>query len=205
MEQQTEMVTTDDQKAEIATTTEDKDAEIVRLRAALKKVNSESATHRFKAKELDELKAKIEAEKLSESERYQQKIEEQNQLLIKNQERVIRSEIKSMATTLGIIDPAVAAKLIDWADIEYDENTGDPTNVEDLLKELLKDKPYLAGKVQSQSRVTSTNPSRSSVEGSDIDTLVKKASQGKLSDEQYAALSPAVKQRLIQAITKKSW
>lgn len=58
------------------------------------------------------------------------------------QERVVRYEVEAQAHRLGIIDPEAAAKLLDWAELEY-EDDGTPKNAEELLKKLVKNKPYL--------------------------------------------------------------
>src|SRR5258708_3622662 len=55
---------------------DDASEEIDRLETALKKANSESASHRHKANELDKLKAEIEASKLTETERWQKQATE---------------------------------------------------------------------------------------------------------------------------------
>ena len=56
----------------------------------------------------------------------------------------LQSEIVSESARLGIVDADAAYKLLDKTAIEYDE-AGKPRNVEALLRELLKSKPYLAG------------------------------------------------------------
>lgn len=186
-------------------TLEELQAELERTKSALKKANSESANHRHKAKELDDLKSKIEQEKLSETERLQAKLAEKEQLIIKHQERVIRSEMKTAAVSLGIINPATATKLIDWSEIEYDDN-GDPTNVEDLLKKLIKDEPYLVGKQQtSTSRTSVTNPPRSASGSSDIEELLDRLQQGKLKDTEYAALPLNVRNKLAAMMSTRKY
>ena len=55
----------------------------------------------------------------------------------------LQSEIVSESARLGIVDADAAYKLLDKTAIEYDE-AGKPRNVEALLRELLKSKPYLA-------------------------------------------------------------
>ena len=73
-------------------------------------------------------------------------------------ERIVRYEVERQAAKIGIIDPDAAAQLIDWDALEYDED-GTPKNADALLKDLLKSKPYLAGKTQA-SAGGATNPSR---------------------------------------------
>lgn len=59
------------------------------------------------------------------------------------QERIVRYEVERQAAKLGIIDPEAATKLLDWAELEYDED-GTPKNADKLLEKLVKNKPYLA-------------------------------------------------------------
>ena len=136
--------------------------EIDNLKSALKKARSDSTKHWSKAKELDDLKAKLEADKLTETERWQKqatdlqsKYDSDTSALT---ERIVRYEVERQAAKIGIIDPDAAAQLIDWDALEYDED-GTPKNADALLKDLLKSKPYLAGKTQA-SAGGATNPSR---------------------------------------------
>ena len=59
------------------------------------------------------------------------------------QERMVRYEVAARAAALGIIHPDAAAKLLDWSELEYDDD-GTPTNADKLLEKLLKNMPYLA-------------------------------------------------------------
>jgi hypothetical protein len=61
------------------------------------------------------------------------------------------------ARELGIIDPDAAYRLLDLAEVEYDE-TGRPTNIERLLRDLVRKRPYLVG-----SSASATNPSRTTI------------------------------------------
>lgn len=101
----------------------------------LKSVRREAATYRTKLKEHDDAQ-------LSELERAQQQAKEATDALNATRARVARYEIEKAAGKLGIIDPDVAATLIASA-LELDEH-GIPTNAESLLRQLVKDKSYLA-------------------------------------------------------------
>ena len=68
------------------------------------------------------------------------------------QERVVRYEVERQAARLGIIDPDAAVRLLDWSELEMNDD-GTPTNAEKLLEKLLKNKPYLAP-TQSQQPAT---------------------------------------------------
>lgn len=48
-----------------------------------------------------------------------------------------------MAAQYNLADPDDAFRLLDKDAIEFDEDSGQPTNIEDLIKDLAKQKPYL--------------------------------------------------------------
>jgi hypothetical protein len=152
-----------------ATTTEQQQLsteEYERVKASLKRANAEAKTYRQKADELDKLKADLEASKLSEKERLEKSNSDLQKkfddLTRQHQERTVNYEVQLKAAQMGIVDPDAASKLLDHGAIEYDA-TGSPTNVDDLLKDLIKLKPYLAGKITAAPPTSggATNPSRS--------------------------------------------
>src|SRR5579875_1764872 len=57
-------------------------------------------------------------------------------------ERLVRYEVERTALSLNIVDPDAAARLIDWSELEFDED-GTPRNARKLLEQLVKAKPYL--------------------------------------------------------------
>ncbi len=57
-------------------------------------------------------------------------------------ERLIRAEIRSVATEMQFANPTVAHRLIDLAAVQTDD-AGEPQNVKALLDALAKDEPYL--------------------------------------------------------------
>jgi hypothetical protein len=59
------------------------------------------------------------------------------------QDRIVRYEIEGQASKLGIIDPEAASALMNKSLLEFNED-GTPSNAEKLLKDLIKNKPYLA-------------------------------------------------------------
>ena len=150
-----------------------------------KKLRSEARNLRNRLKEAESLKAEIaelkkfkeatETEKLSETEKQtatrlkleKQLSEAQAALTRKEtevQEQKINNDIIAKAAKVGI-NPDLAAKVLDHSEIDYDEK-GNPINVEDLLKDLLKSFPNLAAQ-QAQQRQASqstaggaTNPGR---------------------------------------------
>jgi chromosome segregation ATPase len=129
--------------------------------AYVRRLRAEAAEYRRKLRELErELKQRDE-EKMTETERMRLRLSElekeltQRELLIR--EHTLRYETMLRARELGIIDPDAAYRLLDLAEVEYDES-GRPTNIERLLRELVRKRPYLAGNSAS-----ATNPSRTTI------------------------------------------
>src|SRR5579875_3601136 len=135
---QGEMPNNSDEMSDVATpaTIEEAAKEIARLRAALKRTNAEAASHRMKAKELEEYKGKVENEQLTEKQRLEKQLSEiQNQhteLLRQHQERSVQYEVKLQAAQLGVKYPEKVSRLLDWSEIEYDDS-GNPTNISKLV------------------------------------------------------------------------
>lgn len=120
--------------------------------ADLQKLKAERDALRAQTRELDALKAKDalrEREKLSETERLAAEKADLEKKLADHETamREMRTEhaIERAATSQGARKPGIVAKLIDRSALQYDGD-GSPTNVEDLVKELLKAEPYLVGK-----------------------------------------------------------
>lgn len=133
-----------------------------------KKLRSEAASLRqrlrnaeTKAKEFDDLKAQIESEKLSEKEKLDKKLAdlqaERDAALRERQELRVSNAVSLAATRLNFNDPEDGMRYIKMADLD-----DDLSNVGDLLKQVLKERPYLAGKAgTTQTSGGATNPSRS--------------------------------------------
>jgi hypothetical protein len=111
--------------------------------------DADEAARTAQLSELDKLKKQL-ADKDSEHGAYRQAM----------QERLLHQTIATEASKLGVIDPADAAKLLDWAELEFDEN-GVPTNTAKLLAALVKSKPYLVRGTTPLSSGGPTNPPRS--------------------------------------------
>jgi hypothetical protein len=171
--------------------------EINDLKSALKKARSDSTKHWSRAKELEEFKSKFDADKLTETERWQKqatdlqsKYDSDTSALT---ERIVGYEVKLQASKLGIIDPDAASQLLNWDALEYDDD-GMPTNVEDLLKDLLKRKSYLGPKGAS-SAGGATNPSRAASNASgelSWDVITK------MTQEQYNARRAEIQQWMMR-------
>lgn len=61
----------------------------------------------------------------------------------KLKETTLKYEVQLAAARLDANDPADVLAMIDRSKIEYDKDSGDPTNISKLVEELLKAKPYL--------------------------------------------------------------
>jgi hypothetical protein len=115
--------------------------------------------------ELDQIKAG----QMSEAEKLKKAADEATQRAqaaeARLKETVTHMEIERQARKLHIVDEDAAYRLLDASKIEFDAN-GTPTNVEALLKDLVKAKPYL---VQAASS-SPTNPARTGAGASDAFT-----------------------------------
>lgn len=106
------------------------------LLGELKKARGKLATFEGEAAKRDEAKLKEEG-KLKEL------LEKKEADLKAKQERIRKAELKAAAVQHGLIDMEYVDILA--KKIEFDEND-QPTNVEDVFKELKEAKPYLFGK-----------------------------------------------------------
>jgi len=189
-------------------------AQIKRMETALKKANTEAKNYRLEATELKKFKEQVEAEKLTEQEKQEiarktleQKLAESQKLyndtVLEKQEIRVRHALQLQAAKLGV-EPDVAEKLIDRAEIEHDED-GNPTNIQTLLADLIKSKPYL---VKSNGRQASTsggatNPPRSTTSAaSTASEYIKRMEQGKLSDSEYSILPASMKHEIQAELIK---
>lgn len=128
-----------------------------------RKLRSENKSLRSRLHEF-ESKAQADADaKLSEQERLQKRLSElesdRTERETKAQERVLRYEVRIHAKDLGIVDPSDALKLLDLSEVEYDDD-GEPKNIDKLLRDLVRKKPYLAGSAVAASNAA--NPAKNS-------------------------------------------
>lgn len=77
-----------------------------------------------------------------------------NALLASQKALSTQNDVIAKAAQLGIVDPDAAYRLMDGSKLLYNDD-GTPSNTEDLLKELIRQKPYLVGSGSS-----ATNPSK---------------------------------------------
>jgi phage-related minor tail protein len=171
--------------------------ELADLRSALKKANDDAKAHRLKANELDKLKAEIEASKLSETERLQKQYDElkaQHEEYTQAQlEQNIRTSVSLEAAKLGVNPKHLdkVARFIDWEEIDVDEH-GKPTNVREVLDQLIKDMPELLSKgVPAPTSGGATNPARST---STAPQSLSWEVIGKMTPQEYTARAPEIRQ-----------
>jgi len=147
-----------------------------------KKLRSEAKNLRSRLKELDTshnelkaFKAQIDAEKLSTEEKQQlaqKQLEQQIADLQKEREIATRqtqelrvtNEVFKHGQRLNIVDLDAAVKLLDSSQIDYDDS-GLPTNIDALLKTLVKERSWLVDR-QRQTSGGATNPSREQISNS---------------------------------------
>lgn len=157
-------------------------------------LRSENAKHRTENKDLKEFKDKAEADKLTETQRLQKEAKDAADKAAATEARLketqTRRAIERAARKLNIVDEEAAYALLDKAKLEYDE-TGEATNAQALLEELVKVKTYLVGQ-SGGSTSSATNPARG-------DNRFSAEAIDKLTPQQIAALSDAEYQQVLKA------
>jgi hypothetical protein len=123
--------------------------EAKKLRSEASNLRKRLKTYEDSEKETAEAKRLAEEAQLSEIERTKKQFSdlqsEYDTFKKQMQDRIVRYEIEAQASKLGIIDPEAASALLNRSTLEYGED-GTPNNAEKLLKDLIKNKPYLAPK-----------------------------------------------------------
>lgn len=165
--------------------------------AYVKRLRAEAASYRTEAKKLAEKLKEFEDQQLSETEKAKKDAAEARERAEKAEAKArslaIRYEVMLHAAKMGCIDPEAAFALIDQASITVDEATGTPTNVEDVLKALAKNKAYLFGQKSGGSGGGSTTNPPSSAHGGKLTIEdVKKMSEAEINrrwDEVSAVLA----------------
>jgi len=149
----TQEVANEQPQAAEAATHDAQEADDERFDAAyVRRLRAEAAEYRRKQRD---------EEKMTETERMRLRLSElekeltQRELLIR--EHTLRYETMLRAREMGIVDPDAAYRLLDLAEVEYDES-GRPANIERLLRELVRKRPFLVGNSAS-----ATNPSRTTI------------------------------------------
>lgn len=110
-----------------------------------KELKADLAKWKAKAREAEAKNAEFEQAKMSEAEKVALKASEAEARSERLAATLLSKEIQLKAQALNCVDVEVAEKLIDRSKLEQDEE-GNYTNVETLLKSILETKPYLQGK-----------------------------------------------------------
>lgn len=112
----------------------------------VRQLRAEAARYRARLRELEAKVRQSEEAQLSEQERLRKRLAELERRELEwqreRQETVLRYEVQLAASRLGIVDPEAAWRLLDLAELEFDED-GRPRNLEQVLRALIKRKPYL--------------------------------------------------------------
>ena len=175
--------------------------EIARLDAARKKADKEARDRRLENNDLKKFKDTVEAEKLSEKEKLEKKaadLQAKYDTDIRTaKERTLTLEVQLQAARLNIVDPDAASKLLDRSALEYDDD-GNATNVEDLLKELVKTKPYLVPVVQQAQTKQAPTTSGGATNPSKTQTNVQTVTADNYAEmvKNYTTLSPDVQKQV---------
>jgi exonuclease VII large subunit len=125
-----------------------------------KKLRQEAHSLRQRLAAAEKKVTEHEDAKLSEQDRLQKRATELEQQVQQAQaaERTLRTRlaVERQARAMRLVDEDAAYRLLDQAAITYGED-GEPTNVPDLLKALVKARPYLA---QPEQLVATPEPTR---------------------------------------------
>lgn len=118
----------------------------------VRELREEAARNRIAARQLEEQIKQLQQEREREREQFQQTISDARREL---SELRIKSAFESACARLDIRDRAAAYALVDRSRVEFDE-AGNPTNIEQLLEEVVQERPWIRGAVT----VVAANPPR---------------------------------------------
>lgn len=156
-----------------------------------RKLRREAQELRKRLKAMDEAEqARAEAE-LSEQQKRERRLAElEQERATWEQERkavYLTSAVNALSSRLGLVDADAVTRLIDTSAVEYDE-AGHPTNVEELVRALLRSKPYLAGRPQPPVATGATEGTTSAPAPALTAAELEQARLTGMSPERYAAL-----------------
>ncbi len=135
-----------------------------RARALIAKLRDEAKAATKRIGEMEAAQKAADDAKLSDTERLTKRAAQLEAELAhertEKQDRINHYETQLAASKLGIVDPEAAVKLLDWSNLEYDED-GRPKEIDKALAALLKAKPYLAAQATpGRPPASPTNPAR---------------------------------------------
>ena len=143
-------------------------ATITKLRGLEKTNKAELKAAQARLAELEKAEKKRKEAELSDKERLEGEIQELKDAQTKAEQtatdreaqvkqRLIRAEVRIVATELGFTDPSDAYKVADLSSVEIDDE-GQVTGVKKVLEKLAKDKPYLLQAGSAANRGLGTPP-----------------------------------------------
>lgn len=111
------------------------------------KARKEAARYRTERNKLQKRVEELEGASKTEMEKAQDEAKDKGEKLDAANERIKNLQVQALAPLVGIAVEAAsdAASLLNWSKVEDPE---DPESVKKALQELVKAKPYLAGKVR---------------------------------------------------------
>jgi hypothetical protein len=152
------------------------------------KLNERAKEAETELKKLEKQKEKELQEKLKEEGKYQELLEEKEkeleQLNSSLAEYKLNNEVFSIANSLNVVDTDAVVKLLDRSKLETDKN-GDYINLEEVVKELISEKPYLA-KAGSDVRSNIGSNANATTESQSGDFVITKSElRAKLQDHNW--------------------
>lgn len=121
------------------------EVDVATLQRDLLHARDQAAQFRAELKALREAKRQEKEAEKTEAQRVVEMESEVARLRAELASARLESSVAAHAARLNIIDPEAAVKLLDRSLLELDEE-GNPKNVEAALRELIKERPYLAPK-----------------------------------------------------------
>lgn len=193
--------------ADAGTKLEDLQQKLTQMQAALKKANAEAAKNRHTANELQKFKESIESERLSDADKQAKLIEQltKDAAAAKKEAEALRldhaiTEAASRLNFMNLEDAHMYLKREDkHAEIEYDSETKQPSNITELLEAALLERPHWKRPAQKpvQTAGGATNPPKSVTASSGPIDIAS------MTPERYANLTPSERARLQEQILKR--
>ena len=187
--------------AEAVDSSEQREGEVPESEASpqdprVQKANREAASLRQRLRATEaKLKAREEAE-MSEIERQAARVQALEAELSESKSRAreasLRASVVDACRPLNIVDPEAALALLDRDSIDFDEDLGKWTGVEQALSALAESKPYLVEKNSAGGHPT--NPARTRGPNFTIEQIrsMGDAEMQALSEEEFAAVQRVV-------------
>jgi hypothetical protein len=135
----------------------------------LKRTRAEAKNYRLKLRELEKKLEERETGDMSELQRAQKSAEDAQTRVstLETENRGLRVQVA--ASKAGIVDPEAAAVLLDWDDIA----AGDAKALDKALRELVKERPWLAGTARGGGADGGAGRSDNALDSQDMNTLLR--------------------------------